>query len=156
MKPTSVTSAGHDVWLVAHDLTVLGDQAAKEAARLAAPAGAKVALLHVHGVPNRNPYERTGTETFAFDEEIRRRLRGLGDQLIAGNPGLRVDVEVLAGNPRERILEEAERLDATHIVVGTHDRKGLARLVLGSVAESVVHAARVPVLVVRNADERPV
>ena len=154
-SPSSQSSSTpvQDVWLVAHDLTVLGDRAAREAARLAAPARARVTLLHLHDIPRRNPYERTGRETFAVDEDIRRRLGTLADALITGHPGLRVDVEVLAGNPRERILQEADRLAATHIVVGTHDRKGLARLVLGSVAESVVHAARVPVLVVRGGDE---
>ncbi len=150
---SSPSAAAADVWLVAHDLTVLGDRAAREAARLAAPGRARVTLLHLHDIPHRSAYERTGRETFAVDEDIRRRLRALADTLIEGHPGLRVDVEVLAGNPRERILQEADRLDATHIVVGTHDRKGLARLVLGSVAESVVHAARVPVLVVRGVDE---
>ena len=143
-------ASSHDVWLVAHDLTALGDRAATEAARLAAPVGARLVLLHLHEVPNRNPYERTGQETFGRDEELRRRLGALADKLLTAHPGLRVDVEVLAGNPRERILGEAERVDATHIVVGTHDRKGLARLVLGSVAESVVHAARIPVMVVRG------
>jgi nucleotide-binding universal stress UspA family protein len=147
----SATPASQDVWLVAHDLTVLGDRAAAEAARLAAPVGAKLVLLHLHEVPNRNPYERTGNETFEMDEEIRKKLGVLADRMIARHPGLRVDIEVLAGNPRERILGEAERLDATHIVVGTHDRKGITRLVLGSVAESIVHAAHIPVMVVRNA-----
>jgi nucleotide-binding universal stress UspA family protein len=146
-----VPPASHDVWLVAHDLTVLGDRAAAEAARLAAPVGAKLVLLHLHELPLRNPYERTGAETFEMEQEIRHRLGALADRLIGQHPGLRVDVEVLAGNARERVLQEADRLDATHIVVGTSDRKGIARLVLGSVAESIVHAARIPVMVVRGA-----
>jgi nucleotide-binding universal stress UspA family protein len=146
----STASASRDVWLVAHDLSVLGDRAAIEAARLAAPVGARLVLLHLHEIPNRNPYERTGAETFEMEEEIRRQLGVLADRLVRQHPGLRVDVEVLAGNARERILDEAERVDATHIVVGTHGRKGVARLVLGSVAESIVHAARIPVMVVRG------
>ena len=145
------TPASHDVWLVAHDLSTLGDRAAAEAARLAAPVGARLVLLHLHEVPNRNPYERTGNETFEMEESIRHKLGALADRLIGQHPGLRIDIEVLAGNARERVLEEAERLDATHIVVGTSDRKGIARLVLGSVAESIVHAARIPVMVVRGA-----
>lgn len=144
------TPASRDVWLVAHDLTVLGDRAAAEAARLAAPTGGRLVLLHLHEIPNRNPYERTGNETFQVEEDVRHRLGALADRLIGQHPGLRVDVEVLAGNARERVLQEADRLDATHIVVGTHDRKGVARLVLGSVAESIVHAARIPVMVVRG------
>jgi nucleotide-binding universal stress UspA family protein len=144
------TPAANDVWLVAHDLSVLGDRAAAEAARIAAPLGARLVLLHLHEIPVRSPYERTGSETFEMDQEIRRQLGVLAGRLVNEHPGLRVDIEVLAGNPRDRVLEEAERLDATHIVVGTHDRKGFARFVLGSVAESIVHAARIPVLVVRG------
>jgi nucleotide-binding universal stress UspA family protein len=147
----SPSNPSHDVWLVAHDLTPAGDRAALEAARLAEPFQAKLVLLHLHEIPNRNPYERTGSETFELEQEVRQTLATLAELLIAKHPGLRIDVEVLAGNPRERIVEEAVRLDATHIVVGTHDRKGIARLVLGSVAETVVHAARVPVMVVRGA-----
>ncbi|MBM4280360.1 MAG: universal stress protein [Deltaproteobacteria bacterium] len=146
----SLPPAPHDVWLVAHDLTPLGDRAATEAARLAAPLGARLVLLHPHDVPQRNPYERTGQETFARDTEIRRQLDVLAGRLVGLHPGLRIDVQVLAGDPRERVLEEADRLAATHVVVGTHDRKGVACVVLGSVAERIVHDARVPVMVVRG------
>jgi universal stress protein A len=47
------------------------------------------------------------------------------------------------------ILEATEKLSADLVVVGTHGRTGLGRLVLGSVAEAVVRGARCSVLVVR-------
>ena len=54
------------------------------------------------------------------------------------------------GDAREAILKLAETLHADLIVMGSHGRSGLSRLVLGSVAESVVRRAPCPVLIVRD------
>lgn len=54
--------------------------------------------------------------------------------------------------PAVGISQLATDLDAEMIVIGTHGRQGLRRLVLGSVAEAVVRMAHVPVLVVRPKD----
>lgn len=58
---------------------------------------------------------------------------------------------VRVGPPAQVVLEEASRLEADLVVVGTHGHSGLRRLTLGSVAESVVRAAGCSVLVVRLA-----
>ncbi len=137
------------LWLVAHDLTDLSNAAAAEAAELASNCGGRLLMLHVHPREERAPFERDGKETFAVEEEKRVMLRTIAHRICAQHPGLSVDVEVLPGDPQARILEEAERQSAGHIVVGTHDRKGIKRLVLGSVAEAVVHRATVPVVVVK-------
>jgi len=52
-------------------------------------------------------------------------------------------------NPAAAILREAEAVSASMIALETHGRRGLARLLLGSVADKVVHGAHVPVLVQR-------
>jgi len=57
---------------------------------------------------------------------------------------------VEAADPRDLILDAARRLEADLIVMGTHGRTGVGRLLLGSVAEDVVRAAPCPVLVVRS------
>ena len=139
------------LWLVAHDLTDLSNAAAAEAASMAAASDGRLMMLHVYPQPERAPFERDGAETFALEEEKRSTLRHIADKVRTQYPGLAVDVEVLPGDPKTRILEEAERCGASHVVVGTHDRKGIARLVLGSVAEAVVHQANVPVIVVKGA-----
>ncbi len=138
------------LWLVAHDLGPLGEAAAKSAAALAHESG-KLLLLHITPVPLREPWDRDGKQTFAIEEEQRQMLRTAAATLQQAHPGLVVDVEVLAGEPVARIVEEAGRTGASFIVVGTHDRRGVTRLVLGSVAEAVVHQAAVPVLVVKGA-----
>lgn len=59
--------------------------------------------------------------------------------------------QVLRGAPAAAILDHAERTGADLIVMGTHGRSGLGRFLLGSVADQVVRAASVPVLLVRGA-----
>ena len=60
-----------------------------------------------------------------------------------------IDTRTEVGRPAATILEVADDLDVDHVVVGSHGRKGVSRLVLGSVAESVVRRSPVPVTVVR-------
>lgn len=60
-----------------------------------------------------------------------------------------VDVRVLRGVPYAAIVEEAERIDASLIVVGSHDRTGVIHALLGSVAERTIRYAPCPVLVAR-------
>ncbi|HEY9085873.1 MAG TPA: universal stress protein [Candidatus Tyrphobacter sp.] len=52
------------------------------------------------------------------------------------------------GNPTEELERIAVQANATMIVIGSHGRTGLSRLVMGSVAEGVVRIASVPVMVV--------
>jgi universal stress protein A len=53
------------------------------------------------------------------------------------------------GDPRSVIEAAAKKLNADLIVMGTHGRRGLRRMLIGSVAESVVRNAPCPVLLVR-------
>ena len=53
------------------------------------------------------------------------------------------------GKPADEILPAAREWEADAIVIGTHGRSGMSRLVLGSTAESVVRQAPCPVLVVK-------
>ncbi len=63
--------------------------------------------------------------------------------------GVRVETGVSQGDPVPAILEHADAVAPDLLVMGTHGRSGLKRLVLGSVAESVLRQARSPVLTVR-------
>lgn len=56
---------------------------------------------------------------------------------------------VAAADPRDLILATAARIDADLIIMGTHGRRGVSRLVLGSVAEDILRHAPCPVLAVR-------
>lgn len=67
----------------------------------------------------------------------------------AEDDGVDVETRLLRGSPATEIVDEAERADCDLIVMGTHGRGGIDRLLLGSVAERVVRTATVPVLTVR-------
>lgn len=60
-----------------------------------------------------------------------------------------VETEVARGQPADVIVDRAEREDIDTVVIGSHGRKGVSRILLGSVAETVVHRSSVPVVVVR-------
>jgi len=60
-----------------------------------------------------------------------------------------VERELLAGRPATEIVECAAERDTDQIVMGSHGRDGAARLLLGSVSETVVRRSPVPVTVVR-------
>ncbi|MFB6092002.1 MAG: universal stress protein [Haloquadratum sp.] len=60
-----------------------------------------------------------------------------------------VDTEIEVGRPAATIVDVARDLDVDHIVVGSHGRHGVSRLLLGSVAEHVARRSPVPVTIVR-------
>jgi nucleotide-binding universal stress UspA family protein len=66
--------------------------------------------------------------------------------------GGRIVTHVTAGSAWKQVLQAAIDLQADVILVGTHGRKGLERMVLGSVAERVTRSASCPVVVVRRKD----
>lgn len=62
-----------------------------------------------------------------------------------------VDFEVRFGDPGSEVTKFAEQVSADLIVISSHGRTGLSRLLIGSVAERVVRLAHCPVLVLRKA-----
>jgi nucleotide-binding universal stress UspA family protein len=59
--------------------------------------------------------------------------------------------EVMVGEPVQVLLQAAESFGAEVLVIGTHGRRGMGRLMLGSVAEEVARRAEMPVLIVHEA-----
>ena len=141
-----------------------GAEAAIALARsLAEPLGARIELLHVwEGEEWKMP-----PMEFAVDGDAPRLLaeaaaHGLALQgaaawlAEAGTRGLRFRARFETGRPAETIARVAKERGHDLIVMGTHGRTGLARAVLGSVAESVVRISNVPVLTVHAWDESAV
>jgi nucleotide-binding universal stress UspA family protein len=63
--------------------------------------------------------------------------------------GIIIETRVLEGYPSSALLDVAKNTSSDLIVMGSHGRTGLKRLWLGSVAESVVQEAPIPILIVR-------
>ncbi len=80
--------------------------------------------------------------------EARERLARLASRLAIGTR--RVALDVRTGEPAEGIAEAAERYGVDLVVMATHGRTGVSRVVSGSVAEDVIRRAECPVLVLRG------
>ena len=64
--------------------------------------------------------------------------------------GLKAEYGVVIGNPADSILEKIEEINVNLVIMGSHGKKGLSRLIMGSVAETVVRKANCPVLIVKS------
>jgi universal stress protein A len=82
-----------------------------------------------------------------METAARTRLERISHQNL--QPEIRYELLVMIGDPAVQVLQLASQLGADLIVMATHGRKGLHRLVLGSVAEHVVREAPCPVLTVK-------
>ena len=67
----------------------------------------------------------------------------------AGGRGVTPETAVATGKPARLIVDYAEEHDVDHIVLGSHGRRGLARVLIGSVAETVVRRSPASVTVIR-------
>jgi len=130
------------------DFSVDSEAALKLARWLARDHGARLIVLHVATLE----ILTDGTGAVEVDprvyrdalEDLRRRIDG---------PDLKHPVETLlrSGFAPEVIIETAEEVGSNLIVMGTHGRTGLTRLLMGSVAEKVLPKANCPVLIVKAA-----
>jgi nucleotide-binding universal stress UspA family protein len=125
------------------DFSEHSEFAFRVACALARDYKARLILLHVL-TPPMMVYggEPVLAETWPSVKEVEEKLRQLQNQAHH----VRAEIQVLEGDPVDMILRAAEETHSDVIVMGTHGRTGLGRLLLGSVAESVIRKAPCPVL----------
>jgi nucleotide-binding universal stress UspA family protein len=116
------------------------------AEKVAGPVDAEVILLHVLA-------DAKGGHVFPNRAEAVKYLNSLSERLA--DKGVRVRTGIRNGPLPEVILGAADKWSVDLIAMATHGRSGLKRLVLGSVAETVLRAAAVPVLMFRTAPAAP-
>ena len=135
------------------DLSDATDAVVAEAAELAHGRGGRVHLLHVaadepviagYDKDPISPYTRDDRAGELLDEHGQ--LRALAARLE--EEGLEVEPLVVMGATIDKILEVADRIDAGHLVVGSHGRSGLHHLLTGSVTEALLKRSTRPVVVV--------
>jgi nucleotide-binding universal stress UspA family protein len=144
--------------LVPLDGSDLAEAALSSAALLATQVGAKLHLLRVVEPPS-YPLYGDGYVYVPIDEEAERADAELYLQeqvkRLAGQ-GVTAEAEVAYGQPDVAIAKVATEHRADLVVMATHGRGGLARLVLGSVAMGTLRRAHIPLLLTRPlALERP-
>jgi nucleotide-binding universal stress UspA family protein len=144
--------------LVATDFSYSARLALEEALRLPVVPGGTITLFHVHEVPPTYPHADATWATIVRDAELAAHEELTKLQLQAERSAERegrlatlpkLKTKMVVGGPCAEILEEARRGQYDLIVVGTAGKKGLQRMIIGSVAERVVRMASCPVLTVR-------
>ena len=139
--------------LVATDFSQCADHALSYVADIAAKLDATLHLMHAvsiaaSGIPEVGiAYASLMMESTT--KEARSALDARAAQYRQRVSMAPVRIEI--GDPRDTIDRVAQLIGADLIVMGTHGRRGVRRLLLGSVAESVVRSAPCPVLTIRSA-----
>jgi len=137
--------------LVATDLEPTTDSAIVLATYLAARFTAELHLLHVHvvaGETHDEEQERLETETLL--REGRARAAGALARATGEAPAVAAHEHTVRGlSAADAIVEACGKLACDLVAVGTHGRRGLRHLLVGSVAEELVRTSPVPVLTVR-------
>jgi nucleotide-binding universal stress UspA family protein len=135
--------------LIAADFSACSEDAFQVARSLARDYGARIVVLHVATPPSAvRPDELQQERALAavYRTELERRLR----LIYAAESLIEVDYRVQDGDPAVEILDVARKALCDLIVIGTHGRTGLGRLLMGSVAEHVLREAPCPVMTIKT------
>lgn len=125
--------------------------AATHAIDVASKYGATVHALYVVGTDR---LERSGASREELEAEGRKATEAIAER--ASEEGVEFVTAIEEGRPSDRIFEYVSDNDVDLVVMGTHGRTGVGRVLLGSVAERVIRRSDVPVMAVRSSGERAV
>ena len=137
--------------ICALDLADHSKLVASYASMLAKLSGASI--VAVYAAPTMTQYTGFHVPPNTIDDFVGEIVNGAGkamEDFIAENfKDIKVTSEIVVGYAAEEILAIATREDASLIVMGTQGRKGIDRILFGSVAEKVVKNSSIPVMTIR-------
>ena len=140
--------------VLATDFSECARQAQRYAMALADLLSARLHVLHVVTDPSPLPgisglpAWSAGDSLAEIEKKAEEKIRAQMEHDLQRYPSIRCVVR--AGDPAQQIQDYARTHEADIIIMGTHGRKGLSHLVVGSVAEATVRAASCPVLTVHS------
>ena len=128
-----------------------GGAAMHDAEAIALKTGASMVLVHVLPAPHAVEARWLGPEFTDFVKAMHDAGQKYLDKVSArlSDKGLDVKVRIVSGDPAARIIEVAREEKADLIAMSTHGRSGIARWVLGSVADKILHESKIPMWLVR-------
>ena len=126
----------------------MGHAALELATTLARERGAKLMIVHVEEPP---VAYGAGDLYYGIEEPNREQLQKMLTEVLPTDPAVGYEHQLVIGSPATAIVYLAERENVSMIVMPTHGRSGLTRMLMGSVAEEVVRKAKCPVLTVKAA-----
>ena len=135
------------------DFSDISDNAFLTALDIAEQFKADLLVVHVYHLPT-SSYPEGIYSVPAVEEEarVKDQLSKKLEEYIRKNTTSDVNITtgLYEGIPHIEITRSAEKNNADMIVMGTHGRTGLTHVLLGSVAERVIHTSHIPVLTVRK------
>ncbi len=140
--------------LVPIDFGETSNRALEMALELAVKFDAELTLYHASWLPPAS-YAAYAEGLYWPTDEMAREAKKELDAAVAKAKARypKTDAVLGSGEPWQQVLNVAKERDVDLIVMGTHGRRGLSRVFLGSVAEKIVRLSPVPVLTVSGSDE---
>ena len=138
--------------LFATDFSPASEAALKYATALARDSGARLLIVHVEELPT--PYAG-GEMMLPQPEYPNPEIRKMLEAVVPTDKNVAYEHHLLLGTAAEDIARIATEEKADLIVIGTHGRTGLKRVLMGSVAEAVMRHAHCPVLTLKQSDKTP-
>jgi nucleotide-binding universal stress UspA family protein len=147
----------YDRILVPIDFSEHSKKTVSYATRTATRHNSTIYLLHVFQIPDYvvTPYARrrqnsaeVQSHIVSAEQEARETLEAFAQELLSG--GIKVQPYLRVGYPFDEIVLMANHFKVDLIIIGSHGRSGISRLLVGSTAARVVEHALCPVLVVKG------
>ena len=135
------------------DFSHTGDAALELATSLARDTGATLIIAHIEEAPN---VYAGGEFYYGIPNPPTEELRRMLQEVKPTDPSVPYEHRLLTGDPASGIVRLADEDDVDMIVMGTHGRTGLLRVLMGSVAEVVVRRSKCPVVTYKRKSEKPV
>ncbi len=135
------------------DFSHTGDSALALATSLARDTGAKLLIVHVEEPP---VAYGGGEMYYGLPEPATDDLKRMLGEVLPADKQVPYEHHLITGSPSTAIVEFATSHDVDLIVLGTHGRTGLSRLLMGSVAEAIVRRAPCPVLTYKRRRDKEV
>jgi len=133
------------------DFSTASDAALAHAETLAKQSDAKLVIVHVE----EPPLAYGGGELYyGLPEPNSERIQKMLEDVRPRDPAVAFEHRLSMGDPAGEVVRIAGDEGCEMIVMGTHGRTGLTRLLMGSVAEQIVRRAPCPVLIYREAAEK--
>ncbi len=129
------------------DFSHTGDAALAMATSIARDHGAKLLIVHVQEPP---AFYGGGEMYYGMLDPTTDELIKLLENVKPTDPNVQYEQRLLTGDPAGALIDFANSEKVDLIVLGTHGRSGLSRLLMGSVAEAVVRRAECPVLTFKH------
>lgn len=134
--------------LISVDNSEISSKVAEYGLKLASQLGANIAIVFVADIEKANIDYETGRVPQHQIVKLEKEANAAIDRIIQEFPNVTFERYIPAGIPSKEILNIANNWKADLIVMGTHGKTGLKRLLMGSTAENTLRSSNIPILIV--------